>query len=100
VLKEILYIRQFLGELTVNFNHPTILYSGNQGAIVLAKNNKFYARLKHINICYHFIHEAVENQQVNLTYVLTAENIVDVFKKLLVVPKFTYFHNKLGLVLA
>jgi hypothetical protein len=40
------------------------------------------------------------DQQVNLTYVLTAENIADVFTKLLVVPKFTYYRDKLGLVLA
>jgi hypothetical protein len=100
MLKEILWIRQFLGELTADFNHPTILYSDNQGAIALAKNIKFHARSKHINIRYHFIHEAVENQQVNLTYVPTAKNIADVFMKLLVVPKFTYFHDKLGLVSA
>jgi hypothetical protein len=99
-LKEILWIRQFLGEITVDFNHPTILYSDNQGAIALAKNNKFHARLKHIDICGHFICEAVENQQVNLTYVLTAENIADVFTKPLTVPKFTYFCDKLGLVSA
>jgi hypothetical protein len=29
-LKEIFWIRQFLGELTADFNHPTILYSDNQ----------------------------------------------------------------------
>jgi hypothetical protein len=99
-LKEILWIRQFLGELTADFNHPTILYSDNQGAIALAKNNKFHARSKHINIHYHFIHEAVENQQVNLTYVPTAKSIADVFTKLLVVPKFTYVRDKLRLVSA
>jgi hypothetical protein len=99
-LKEILWIRQFLGELTADFNRLTVLYSDNQGTIALAKNNKFHARLKHINIHYHFIREAVENQQVNLTYVPTAENIVDMFMKPLVVPKFTHFHDKLGLVSA
>jgi hypothetical protein len=29
-LKEILWIRQFLGELTMDFNHPTILYSDSR----------------------------------------------------------------------
>jgi hypothetical protein len=43
-LKEILWVREFLGELTTKFSCPTPLYSDNQGAIALAKNNKFHAR--------------------------------------------------------
>jgi hypothetical protein len=50
----------------MDFNHPTVLYSDNQGAIALARNNKFHARLKHINIHYHFICEAVATNQSDL----------------------------------
>jgi hypothetical protein len=100
VLKEVIWMRQFLGELTTEFTQPTVLLSDNQGAIALAKNNKFHARSKHIDIRYHFIHEAVENRQVELTYVPTAENIADIFTKPLAVQKFNYFREKLGLVSA
>jgi hypothetical protein len=96
-LKEILWLRQFLGELTSKFLIPTLLYSDNQGAIALTKNNKFHARSKHIDIRYHFIREAVENREVELTYVPTAENVTDIFTKALAAPKFTYFQERLGL---
>jgi hypothetical protein len=96
-LKEILWVREFLGELTTKFSCPTPLYSDNQGAIALAKNNKFHARSKHIDICYHFIREAVENETVKLSYVPTAKSVADIFTKPLPAPKFTLFRSALGL---
>jgi hypothetical protein len=40
------------------------------------------------------------NRNQTRPYVPTAENIADVFMKPLMVPKFTYFCDKLGLVSA
>jgi hypothetical protein len=96
-LKEILWVRQFLGELVAKFVSPTPLLSDNQSAIALAKNNKFHARSKHIDIRYHFIREAVENEIVKLSYVPTGDNTADIFTKPLAAPKFTAFRNALGL---
>jgi hypothetical protein len=97
LLKEILWVRQFLGELTTKFSSPTSLYSDNQGAIALAKNNKFHARSKHIDIRYHFIREAVDNETVQLIYIPTADNVADIFTKPLAAPKFNLFRSALGL---
>ena len=99
-LKEVLWVRQLLGEITTKFTMPTTLLSDNQGAIALAKNNKFHARSKHINIRYHFIRESIANKDVELAYVPTADNIADIFTKALAAQKFTRFREMLGLRLA
>jgi hypothetical protein len=95
--KELIWLRTFLGELTTPFSEPTILHCDNQGAIALSKDNKFHARTKHIDIHYHFIHEAVEDHKVFMHYIPTDENVVDIFTKPLAKPKFEKFVKMLGL---
>ena len=55
------------------------LYADSQGDIVLSKNPVHCKRSKHINILYHFIRIEVESVIVKLEYVLTANNIADMF---------------------
>ena len=57
--KEALWLRTFLSELRGTPNGPMTINCDNQGAIALSKDNKFHARTKHIDICYHFIRECV-----------------------------------------
>jgi len=77
--------------LTLNIN------SDNQGAIALAKDNKFHACTKHIDIRYHFIREAVEDGKISVKYIPTDDNTADIFTKPLSKPKFRRFVELLGL---
>jgi hypothetical protein len=95
--KELVWLHTFLGKLTTPFSEPTILHCNNQGAIALSKDNKFHARTEHINIHYHFICEAVENNNIFMHYVPTDENVADIFTKALTKPKFEKFVKMLGL---
>jgi hypothetical protein len=69
----------------------------NQGAIALAKDNKFHARTKHIDLRYHFIREAVDDGKITMKYVPTADNVADIFTKALGKPKFKQFVGLLGM---
>ena len=69
----------------------------NQVAIVLSKDNKFHQRSKHINIHYHYICEAVEEEQVKISYIPTDKNPMDIFTKPLPKEKFQTFVGMLGL---
>ena len=69
----------------------------NQGAIALSKDNKFHARTKHINIRYHFIHEAVKDGKLAVAHIPTEDNAVDIFTKALPKTKFRHFVELLGL---
>ena len=93
--KEGIWLRSFMKEiweeklLTISCN--------NQGAIALAKDNKFHARTKHIDLWYHFICEAVKDGKIQVKYILTDDNISDIFTKPLPRPKFAKFVESLGL---
>jgi len=61
----------------------TIVYANNQGCIALANNPVTHSCAKHIDICYHFIHEHVEQGEVDLHYVSTKDMLADIFTKAL-----------------
>ena len=94
-----IWLRTFIKEVVGGDTGPITIMEDNQGAIALAKDNKFHAQTKHINLRYHFIHEAIKKKQVVMKYILTAENIADNFTKALAKPKYTCFVELLGLAI-
>ena len=95
--KEALWLCSFLRELHSTPDDPLILNCNNQGAIALAKDNKFHTRTKHIDVHYHFIHEAVEDGKVTVQYIPTRDNISNIFTKPLAKAKFQELAELLGL---
>ena len=53
---------------------------------------------KHIEIQYFYIRDMVQKGAINLQYVSTEEQVVEVLTKPLSRVKFEYFHDKLGVV--
>ena len=51
---------------------PPIL-SDSDAAIKLGENPEFHKRLKHIDITYHFIREAIKDKKVNIAFIRTLE---------------------------
>ena len=86
--KEALWLRSFLQELRSAPDDPLILNCDNQEAIALTKDDKFHACTKHIDMHYHFIREAVEDGKVTVQYILTGNNVSDIFTKPLAKAKF------------
>jgi hypothetical protein len=95
--KEAIWLRSFVSEIQGKSKNPITILCDNQGAIALAKDNKFHGRTKHIDLRYHFIREAVEDGKINVKYVPTDHNISDIFTKPLPKPKFQHFVKLLGL---
>ena len=83
VAREALWLWSFVVELHGENNQPLTIHCDNQGAIALSKDNKFHAQTKHINICHHFIHEAIKDRKITVIYVPTDENPMDIFTKTL-----------------
>ena len=88
VAQEVLWLHSLLWELHSTPDDPLILNCDNQGAITLAKDNKLHMCTKHIDICYHFICKAVEDRKVTVQYILTGDNVSDIFTKPLAKAKF------------
>lgn len=52
----------------------------------------------HIDIKYHFIRDQIEQENIELKYVSTQEQVADIFTKGLSYPSFKKFLDKLGIV--
>ena len=97
VVKEALWLCSFLQELCASPSDPLMINCDNQGAIALTKDSKFHAHTNHIDMCYHFIHEAVEDTKIMVQYILMDDNVTNIFTKPLVKMKFCHFIKLLGL---
>ena len=95
--KEALWLRTFINEVRGMGPAPITINCDNQGAIALAKDNKFHSRTKHIDLRYHFIREAVQDGKITVSYVPTDENVSDILTKALAKSKFHHFVEMLGL---
>ena len=95
--KEALWLRSFVDEVRGTGGAAIMINCDNQGVIALAKDNKFHSQTKHIDLRYHFICEAVEDDKIRVRYIPTDENISDVLTKALAKPKFQCFVEMLGL---
>ena len=69
-----------LMELGAKLTVSTI-FSDNQGAIKIMKNEASSGRTKHVDIKLQFLKEAVLKGEVDIRYVNTADNVSDIFTK-------------------
>jgi hypothetical protein len=97
--KEGIWLKSFMKEIIGEDKGALTVMADNQGAISLTKDNKFHACTKHIDLCYHFVCEAVEGRRIKVKYIPTSENVADIFTKALSKPKFTQFVGMLGLAM-
>ncbi|GJW01301.1 retrovirus-related pol polyprotein from transposon TNT 1-94 [Tanacetum coccineum] len=71
------------------------LYYDNKSVIALCCNNVQHSRAKHIDVRYHFIMEQVENGIVELYFVRTEYQLVDIFTKHLPRDRFNFLIENL-----
>nr|GEX72266.1 hypothetical protein [Tanacetum cinerariifolium] len=81
-------MRSQLTDYGLGFNKIP-MYCDNKSAIALCCNNVQHSRSKHIYIKYHFIKEEVENGVIELYFVNTEYQLVDLFTKALVNVRIT-----------
>ncbi|GJY33763.1 retrovirus-related pol polyprotein from transposon TNT 1-94 [Tanacetum coccineum] len=93
---QILWMRSHLTDYGFKFNKIP-LYCDNKSAIALCCNNVQHSRSKHIDACYHFIKEQVENRVVELYFVRTEYQLADIFTKALPRERFNFLVEKLGM---
>ena len=80
--QEALYLSNVMGDFIREQTFtPVNVFSDNQGAIALSKHPVHHHRTKHIDIRYHFIRDNINNNNIEISYVPTANNIADLMTK-------------------
>nr|GEV32649.1 hypothetical protein [Tanacetum cinerariifolium] len=93
---QILWMRSQLTDYGLGFN-KILMYCDNKSAIALCCNNAQHSRSKYIDIKYHFIKEQVENGMIELYFINTEYQLVDLFTKALGRDRIEFLINKLGM---
>ena len=94
---QILWIKNQLRDYGLMLNKIPI-FCDNTSAIVISKNPVQYSRTKHIDIMHHFIREHVMNGTVELHFVPTEQQLVDIFTKPLDEVTFSILVCELGML--
>ena len=77
------WMNRLIGELMNNEEIKVKLMVDNQSEIMLSKNPVHHNRTKHIDIPYHFIRECVEDKKIEIVFIRTEDQLVDIFTKAL-----------------
>jgi hypothetical protein len=82
--KEAIWLRKLLGDIYPDYTDlPTPFYCNNQAAQMLIKDDNYYTRTKHLDMCFLFIREVAERGQIKIVYCLTEDMVTDILTKAL-----------------
>ena len=99
VNKEAIWLRQLLHQLKIILKKMlTVIWTDNQKTIVFAENSKFHRRIKHIDVKYHWVREAIADDKINLKYLFISEMIANELIKSLIVKKFAIFLSMMNML--
>jgi histone deacetylase 1/2 len=94
---ELIWVEALLRELGVCLCQKPCLWCDNLDATYLSVNPVFHARIKHIEIDYHFVRERVAQNRLDIRFISTKDQVADGFTKALPVKGFDEFKRNLNL---
>ena len=95
--KEIIWLRHLFDELGYPLPSSSTLFIDNMSAVSVAKNPEHYGRMKHLDLRYHWLRNAVEDGYIAPEHISTHEMPADLLTKPLAAPKVAYFRELMGL---
>ena len=95
--KEIMWLRNLLGELGYDQSGATTLHMDNQSAISVSKNPEHFGRMKHLDLRMFWLREVVEAGQIKPEFIPTSSMPADILTKPLSRDKFEAGRKMLGL---
>jgi hypothetical protein len=85
---ELTWLRYLLTDLHMPVSDPVTLHCDNQAALHIAKNPVFHERTQHIEMDCHFIRDKILRGEIVTRYVISSQQLADVFTKALGKEKF------------
>ena len=90
-VKEAIWLQGLMDDLEIEQDFLQVDYD-SMSAIYLAKNQVYHARIKHIDIKYHFVWDVLEDRDIEVKKIHTKNNPADMITK--VVPRVKFNHCK------
>ena len=98
-VQEMLWLQSVIKQLSIlGIEQAKLLYCDNMSAIALSKNLEHHARIKHIDVQFHFVRHYIEQKIIDLKYIFTKKQLVDAFTKTIVINTFKSFCKKINLI--
>ncbi|CAD7093112.1 unnamed protein product [Hermetia illucens] len=97
-VSEIKFVRELLKIFEIECTKPINIYEDNSGAINIAKYGNFTKKSKHVEVHYHYVHEMVKENIINIIKVESNNNVADIFTTSLCKDKFEKFRSMLNLM--
>ena len=95
-MREAIWLRGLVGDLGLK-QETTSVFCDNQSAIHLTKNQMYHERTKHIDVRYHFIRDVIEEGEIVVVKIPTADNPADMLTKPVLVLKFKHCLGLIGI---
>lgn len=92
--KEAVWLKELMNELGFT-QGPVDIHCDSQSAIALAKNAVHHERTKHIQTKFHYIRDAIADEEVKVLKISTVHNPADILTKVLPINKFLSALKKL-----
>jgi len=96
--REVVWLRELLFDLFEGPMDPTMIHCDNTSCIRLSEDPMFHGKAKHINNKYHYIRKLVKDGVLQLRFISTNEQVVNILTKSLPNMKLVYLRDKLDLV--
>ncbi|KAG8492333.1 hypothetical protein CXB51_009816 [Gossypium anomalum] len=96
-VKEAIWLQGMAKTLGLVQEHINV-YCDSQSAIHLAKNQVYHARIKHIDVRFHFVREIIEEGKICLQKIKTADNPADMMTKVVTATKFEHCLNLINIL--
>jgi transposase InsO family protein len=96
--KEIMWMRNLLREIGYSVTDPSLMRCDNQSAIQVSKNPEHHGRMKHLDLRFFWLREKVEDDDIAITYIPTAEMPADILTKPLTRDKVINGRKLLGMI--
>jgi hypothetical protein len=95
---ELMWLQTLLKELRVLFDLVARLWCDNLGATYLSANPVFHARMKHIEVDFHFVRECVARKLLDIRLISSKDQLTDGLTKPLGKELFQQFQTNLNVL--
>ena len=95
--KEIVWMRNLLGELGYPVTIPSSLFIDNESAVTVSKNPEHHGRMKHLDLRFFWLRDAVDSGFISPLRIAGVEQPADILTKAVPLPKVEFCRTKMGI---